>query len=174
LLGSSEQLAPDQPLHVRYAGIAEAGAFRINDGLNQSDEHRFIEIAPHPRFPAQDQFALMVEGDSMVNAFIDPGSWVIALKVDTWQRLRGELANDLLVVAVRRRIGFPEQEVTIKRLHKFPDRWELRPESSNPKHKPIVYPFPPKEDDAVEVEIVAVVLSTVRDLTSSFNQSRST
>lgn len=165
LLGTSDD--PSEPQNqsaqgIRYGGIVEATAFRPNDVLNQDAEYRTVPIAPDPRYPPYSQFAFQVVGDSMDQADMRPGSWVQAVEIHAWQSLHGEPRDGTFVIVARTRNGDDERELTVKRLRIYRDRIELCPESSNPKHKPIVFPNPPQEDQPAEGQIIAIVISSHR------------
>lgn len=149
---------------IRYGGIVEAGAFRPVELLNQDADHKFLPLSPDPRFPAKDQYAFEVVGDSMNLARILPGMLVQAVDVYAWERLHGEPGDGKLVIVARTRSADPERELTVKRLRIFRDRIELRPESDNPVHKPLAYPNPPREGEDMAV-VIAVVLKSIWQFT---------
>lgn len=163
---SPDMLVPDDgaepteehPFGVRYGGIVEAGTFRSDDGLNQDDTYRYIQMAPDRRYPLDSQFAFQVIGDSMEKAGIVDGMWVLAVDIYTWERLHGLPRDGALVIVARTRDGHPERELTVKRLRIFMDRYELQPESGNPTHKPIVSALPLKEHTE-EWSVQAIVIS---------------
>jgi len=147
---------------VAYGGTVEAGAFRPWDTLNQTSEHRRIPVTPDPRYPREAQFAFEVVGDSMDEANILPGMWVLAVDAHVWEKLNSEVAGDgKIVVAARTRDSRPERELTVKQLRVFHDRLELRPRSSNPRHETLVKPWPPEEHPAEEITVIAIVLQAV-------------
>lgn len=154
---------------VRFGGVVEAGAFRREDGLNQDAERRLIPLPTDPRYPAASQFAFAVVGDSMTEARIYEGMYVLGLDVHAWERIHGEPGDGKLVVVARHRNGDDERELTVKRLRLFRDRMELQPESKNPRHEAIVFPLPHRQDlgqdEEAEARIIAVVLSATWILT---------
>jgi SOS-response transcriptional repressor LexA len=162
LTGEGDEEAEQIERGIRYGGIVEASAFRPNDAMNQDAEYRTIPLAPDPRYPASAQFAFEVVGDSMDNADIRPGSWVQVVEIHAWQDVHGEPRDGSFVVVARTRNGDDERELTVKRLRIYRDRIELCPESSNPKHKPFVFPNPPTDNDASEGQVIAVVISSHR------------
>lgn len=168
LLGSSDDDSPadpPRPFGVRFGGVVEAGAFRREDGLNQDAELRRVPLPPDPRYPASAQYAFAVAGDSMTEAKIFEGMHVLAVDVHVWERLHGEPGDGKLVIVARQRNGEAERELTVKRLRIFRDRLELRPESLNKAHLPIVFPLPPEQDAPAEASIIAVVLQATWILT---------
>jgi len=74
--------------------------------------------------PAEELFALRVNGDSMNRAGILPGDVVVV-------RRQPDADNGEVVVAL------VEDSSTVKRLYKRREHVELRPESDNPEFKPI-------------------------------------
>ena len=163
LLGVSDEpgaATKPSPFGVRFGGIVEAGNFRPDDGLNQSNEWRFIPVPPDPRYPQSSQYAFEVRGDSMDKAHVVEGMWAVAVDVETWERLHGQVPSGKLVVVAKTRNGDPERELTVKRLRYFRDRMELQPESTNPSHEPLAFPLPLGEDTLQHIRIIAVVLQS--------------
>ena len=123
-----------------------------------------LPLPADPRYPASHQAAYQVMGDSMngAPARIHAGMFVLAVSRAAWERLHGEPSDGRIVIVARTRNGQPEQELTLKRLRIFRDRYELRPESTNPRHTPLVFPLPPPQDgpdgSGETVEIIAIVL----------------
>lgn len=160
LLGEiDDETAPTGPAGIRYGGIVEAGAFRPWDELNQEAELRTVPLAPDPRYPAAAQSAFEVIGDSMTLARIEPGMWVQAVDLNVWEKLHGSPRDGLLVIVANTRDGEPQRELTVKRLRIYRDRLELVPESANQRHRPLVFPYPPRPAEGCGAEIIAVVLS---------------
>lgn len=145
---------------IRYGGIVEAGAFRPNDSLNQDAEYRVIPISPDRRYPPLSQYAFEVVGDSMDQARMYPGMWLQAVDIHAWQQIHGEPRDGAFVIVAHTRNGDTERELTVKRLRIYRDRIELCPESSNPKHKPIVFPNPPRDGEGSQADVIAVVISS--------------
>lgn len=154
------QPASEQVFGIRNGGIVEAGTFRLANSLNQDEELRLVPIPADPRYPHAAQFAFQVVGDSMTEAKIFEGMYVVAVELHAWEHLHGEPADGKLVIVARTRNGDPERELTVKRLRIFRDRLELQPESRNPTWQPLVFPNPPSHDDQVEAQIIAVVISS--------------
>lgn len=151
------------PFGVKFGGIVEAGAFRLNDDLDQDADHR-VPINLDTRYPAEAQYAFRVVGDSMTEARIFDGMHVLAVDLHTWERINGEPGDGAVVVVARMRNGSPERELTVKRLRIKRDRLILQPESSNPKHKAIELPLPGSSESVESderAEILAVCLQAV-------------
>jgi SOS-response transcriptional repressor LexA len=163
LMGTSDDPgAPvaEQPSGVRFGGIVEAGAFRPDDGLNQESEWQIVPVSPDRRYPRNAQYAFKVVGDSMTEAKIFDGMWVLAVAAEAWERIHGEPRDGALVVVARTRDGNPERELTVKRLRIFRDRIELQPQSGNPAYAPIVFPLPSRDDERSEARVIAVVIAS--------------
>lgn len=159
LTATEDDSPPEESISgVRFGGVVEAGAFRPDDGLNQDHEYRYIPMAPDRRYPAAEQFAFQVVGDSMELAGIVHGMYVLAVEIHAWERVHGQPGDGRLVIVARTRDHLPERELTVKRLRIYMDRYELQPESPNPAHKAFVSRFPLKEEDQ-QWAIQAVVVS---------------
>ncbi len=161
--GEGEELfTPSEPnTTVRFGGVVEAGAFRPHNIFNQDVEASVTSVPPDPRYPAHSQYDFKVMGDSMTEAKIFEGMFVRAVDIHAYEKLHGEPQDGKLVIVARVRNGDPERELTVKRLRIFRDRLELRPESLNTAHTPLVFPNPPRDDDHQEAQIIAVVLSAI-------------
>ena len=152
------------PHGVKFGGTVEAGAFRLNDGLDQDAQLARVPIPHDSRYPADAQFAFKVVGDSMTLAMIFEGMHVLAVDLHTWERVNGEPADGAVVVVARMRSGSPERELTVKRLRIKRDGIILQPESSNPRHKAIELPPLGSKESATSdehAEILAVCLQAV-------------
>jgi SOS-response transcriptional repressor LexA len=144
---------------VHFGGVVEAGTFRPQNDHSQDDDYRVVPLPHDARYPRSAQYAFHVNGDSMTQAKIFEGMYVLAVDVATWERLHGQPRDGQLVVVARTRNGHPERELTVKRLRIFMDRMELQPCSDNTVHKPVVFPLPLREDADTDAHILAVVLS---------------
>ncbi len=163
LMGSNDEkelTAPKTQIGLRFGGIVEAGTFRPHNNFDQ-DEAPLIEVPADPRYPQSSQFAFKVMGDSMTEAKIFEGMFVLAIDIHAYEKLHGEPQDGKLVIVARTRNGEPERELTVKRLRIFRDRLELRPESLNLNHLPLVFPNPPSHDEHQDAQIIAVVLSAI-------------
>lgn len=169
LMGSTDD--PDiepAPFGVLFGGVVEAGAFRMQDPLDQTGEAARVPIAHDSRYPPAAQYAFKVVGDSMNRADIVEGMHILAIDVHAWERVHGQPRDGALVIVARMKAGGPERELTVKRLRITAKQLLLEPESTNPAHKPISFPMPHASDetDAGErAEIIAVCLQAVRLLT---------
>lgn len=139
-----------------YAGILEAGAFREVDELDQRQPHKI----PHfrsPQFPKAKHMAWKVMGDSMDLEHIVEGMWVEGVDIEEFTDYYGDLRDGDFVVVERSEAQGARRERTVKKLAVFPDRWELHPRSSNPKHQVIKIPRghdPSRDSSAVIIGLV--------------------
>lgn len=108
--------------------------------LENADGHLAVDRSILPR---GDSFVLRVNGESMVNAHILDGDYVV-VKVQNH-------ANDGDIVAAR-----VDDEATVKRLHRDAERIILRPE--NPAMEDIVFTGPEREN----VRIMGLVTAVIR------------
>lgn len=141
-----------------YAGILEAGAFREVDELDQREPHKI----PHyrsPQYPRARHLAWKVMGDSMDLEHIVEGMWVEGADIINFTDYYGDLRDGDFVVVERSQAQGALRERTVKKLAVFPDRWELHPRSSNPKHQPITIP---KGQDPYKDSSVAIIAFVVR------------
>ena len=94
-------------------------------------------------FGAEECFAVQVKGDSMVNAHIQDGDYVII-------RVRDQAQNGDIVAALI------EDEVTLKYFYRSRNQVSL--ESANPKHPPLIF----KKGDPRSFRILGVMAGLVR------------
>lgn len=144
-----------------YAGTVEAGAFRDVELYTDLDEQRRVAVPKDFVFPGVRQYAWDVKGDSMNLANILEGMYVIGADYIDFERVYGQPNNGDLVI-VQRASADGALELTVKELHGFADRYELRPKSTNPKHKPII--IMRGVDEHVSTRLVAIVLGTYNRL----------
>ncbi|MBX9824906.1 MAG: LexA family transcriptional regulator [Xanthobacteraceae bacterium] len=148
---------------VPLIGIAEAGAWRMVSPL-PADVQESVQPARSRNYKSFKHFALRVQGDSM-NASRPPiGDGQIILCVDMADAGL-EITDGRVYVVRRTRDGGQSYEMTVKRAFVFRDRIELRPESTNPAHKPIVVRRGKDEDfDGTRVEAIGLVYGTYASL----------
>lgn len=148
---------PDAPIPI--IGVVEAGAFRPMPEFGPHGEHELATIRA-PRnlaFPDAKHFSFEVRGDSMNASKPAPiVDGMFALCIDVADS--GISVESGRIYVVRRTLDNGQTyEHTIKRAHIFRDRVELRPESTNPRHKPLVMKPGPDEGDASEVRAIGLV-----------------
>jgi transcriptional regulator with XRE-family HTH domain len=148
-----------------FAGYVRAGLFETFDPDFQQDYVAvpdFVQI--QPGYARIRQYAYQAKGDSMTEAGIADGMWVVAADAADFIDQHGDLESGDLVVVERTKMQRAEREMTVKEIHFFKDRYELRPRTTNPDHKAIVVKHDLDVDaDGIEVKIVGVVLTAYTD-----------
>lgn len=149
-----------------YAGKVQAGAFvATDDYFNQDIEEVPNHVKPDPAFAKVRQYAWRSYGDSMNEAGILDGMWVVGADASDYVDTYGDIKTEDLVVVERTKHQGAERELTVKQIHYFRDRYELRPVSSNPDHDPIVVKHNHDVDgDGLEVRVIGVVLTAYANL----------
>ena len=150
---------------VAIVGVAEAGAFREVDELDQS-EPDVISLPSDTEFPSARQFAVTVSGDSM-NALkprpILSGDRAVCVAYEDIER-QISLRDGMTVLLERTRDGGHTREWSIKQMELYEGRTEFHPRSDNSRHKPIVVHHNVDADDGVKVEIIGLVRRIVNDV----------
>lgn len=151
---------------VAYAGVVQAGAFlAVDEYFNQDPEGVPAYVLPDPAYGKVRQYAWRARGDSMDQAGIVDGMWVVGADASDYIDVYGDLVSGDLVVVERLRYQGSERELTVKEVHFFQDRYELRPVSSNAEHAPIVVPHNHQtSSDTEEVKIIGLVLTAYANL----------
>lgn len=152
---------------VAYGGAVRAGEFLpVDDDYNQDAGDHLVPpgVVAHPAYSNIRQAAWQVSGDSMDQAGILDGMWVVAGNYADYVDKIGELGNGNFVVVERTRNGGSERELTVKEVQFARKGMRLIPRSSNPRHKEFFIRLDEEADnDTEEVKILAVVLSATRD-----------
>lgn len=161
-LGPPMSRSGQQP---RFAGYVRAGLFETFDPDFQQDYVAVPDfVQTQPGYGKIRQYAYQAKGDSMNQVGIDDGMWIVAADANDFIDQNGDLETGDIVVVERTRMQRAEREMTLKELHFFRDRYELRPRSTNPEHQPIVVRHDHNVDaDGVEVKIVGILLTAYRD-----------
>lgn len=150
---------------LQYAGIIQAGAFLPVDDFNQDPEDVPDYVLPDQKYGRVRQYAWKSRGDSMDEAGIHDGMWVVGADAADYVDTYGDIITGDLVVVERVRYQGAERELTVKEVHFFRDRYELRPVSSNAEHVPIIVQHDHQANgDEVEVKIIGVVLTAYANL----------
>ena len=138
-----------RPLPV--VGEAAAGLWMEQDVW---DEYRY-EPVPHVpgRYENLEQAAYHVSGNSMDLEGITDGSFVVTVP---YYETRTALTDGDICIVERRKAGLVER--TCKKIAILADGYELRPCSSDPKWKPIVFASGQWDDDGTEVEVIGRVI----------------
>lgn len=149
-----------------FAGRVQAGRFLATDDyFNQDIEDVPEFVLPVPKYGKVRQYTWRARGDSMNEAGIVDGMWIVGADAADYIDTYGDIESGDLVVVERSRHQGAERELTVKQVHFFRDRYELRPASSNPEHQPIVVKHDHEVDaDGVEVRIIGVVLTAYANL----------
>lgn len=150
----------------KYAGVVQAGQFlAVDEYFNQDPEQVPPHVLPDPAYSRVRQYAWRSRGDSMDAAGIHDGMWVVGADAADFIDVYGDIQSGDLVVVERTRFQGSERELTVKEVHFFRDRYELRPVSKNPEHQAIVVPHDHTVgSDGVEVKIIGVVLTAYANL----------
>ena len=133
--------APSMGGQMPVLGRVAAGVWMEQESAVDA-EIATIPMAADPAFPQRRQFAVQVYGDSMDKVLPD-GAYAIVVAADGQQPNH----NDLVIVR-RSRGGLIER--TIKRFALTASGAELRPESQNPQHKPLL--LTGDDDTTIEIE----------------------
>lgn len=140
---------------VKVVGTAAAGLWKdvsiIAAGNYVHEEIPVIETA---RYAGHEQYALLVEGQS-INRKIKDGEYAICV---AWDGLGAEPKNGQYVHVERSRAGL--QEATIKMIRIHDGRIELWPDSDDPRfQEPLTLDH---DDEDTEVRIRGIVIGTFR------------
>ena len=142
-------------------GIVQAGMWQEIDTFWEDRLSNF-PVTPDPGYPVEDQFLLSVRGDSMNDSKPFPiveGAMLLCVSFAAYGR---PVESKKIVVIHQTGDSGSTVEATVKRAYLFKDRLELRPESTNKKHKKIVLKgLHPDMDESKEVKIVGVVLDII-------------
>lgn len=151
---------------LRYAGVIQAGQFLgVNEYFDQDPDIVPDYVLADMKYGKVRQYAYRAAGDSMNEAGILDGMWIVAADASDYIDFYGDIVTGDLVVVERCRYQGSERELTVKEVHFFRDRYELRPVSSNSEHRPIIVAHDHTVDsDGVEVKIIGVVLTAYANL----------
>lgn len=176
LLGQDDSPAPSTssvgPAFTRsgvqppFAGFVRAGLFETFDPDFQQDHPVAIPdfVQVQPGYGRIRQYAYQARGDSMDEAGIREGMWIVAADAADFIDTNGDLESGDLVIVERTEAQRASRELTVKEIRFYRDRYELLPRSSNPEHKPILVKHDHDVDaDGIEVRIVGVVLTAYTD-----------
>lgn len=158
---------PVPPGRLPYGGTVAAGDWLTVDDFNQdfADTRVPDSVPRHPRFPQLEQIAWRVRGNSMDQAGILDGEWLVGASYADYVDKVGELDNGFFVVVERARYQGAERELTVKEVQFARKGMRLIPRSSDPRHKEFFVPLDEDADpDRESVRILGVVLWVGRDL----------
>lgn len=129
--------APEQHIrHIPFVGDVAAGT-----GVLGAESMHELMSMPEQFAGRGDSYVLQVRGDSMIDAGILPGDYIVV------ERQQTARAGEIVVA------GIPGDEATVKRFFPQGSRIILQPENSS---------MEPMEFDSREVEIYGRVISVLR------------
>lgn len=151
-----------------YAGNVQAGAFlAVDEYFNQDPDDVPSYVVAVAEYNRVRQYVWRSIGDSMNRAGITDGMWIVGADAADYIDVYGDIVTEDLVIVERSRHQGAERELTVKEVHFFRDRYELRPVSDNEDYKPIIVPHDLTVDgDGEEVKIIGVVLTAYANLKS--------
>lgn len=147
--------------HLKLLGYVEAGAWREVSQAADDPEQEVI-LPRDERFPKAAQFALEVRGDSMNAAKPTAIAEGAKLRCVDFYESGLDLKTGQIVVVQRTRDGGHLIETTVKRVAILSDRIELRPESTNPAHLPLIWNEATERSG--ETKVIAIVTGIVNDV----------
>jgi SOS-response transcriptional repressor LexA len=163
----SPDTVPVPPGRLPYGGVVAAGDWLTVDEFNQDLADQVVpeSVPRHPGYPKLEQIAWRVRGDSMDQAGILDGMWLVGAPYLEYVDRIGELDNGAYVVVERTRYQGAERELTVKEVQFARRGMRLIPRSSNPRHREFFIDLDEKADpDTESVRILGVVLWAGRDL----------
>ena len=163
-LHSRTEIVPEP---VKYGGIVQAGQYLpVDEHFDQDQGDHMVppSVMRHPSYPTVRQVAWQVRGDSMDDAGIRDGMWIVGAYYLDYRDQIGELYNGQYVVVERILNGGSERELTVKEVQFARGGMRLVPRSSNKTHKEFFVALDTDADpDTETVGVIAVVLSSVND-----------
>jgi transcriptional regulator with XRE-family HTH domain len=145
---------------LRLVGYVEAGAWL--DISTAAFPEKEIQMPRDDRFMRARQFCLEVRGDSMNACKPIPILDGAILRCVDFAESGIELRTGQIAIVERTRDGGHLVEATVKRVYILPDRIELRPESTNPAHKPLLWNE--ETERTGETRVTAIVTNISYDL----------
>lgn len=146
---------------IPLVGAVSGGVWRDVDGLDQ-DEKPPSPFLPDPRWPADKQFALRVEGES-INRIARDGDLIAVVAIEALEK---PLANGALVIVEEARDDGALIRTTAKRLHARGKLAELHADSDDPRWRDVRLVIEPDTGDArlITTRIVGLVTAVHRTL----------
>lgn len=172
LLGNENGELSGPALHRTGAAISYAGEVQAGEFTRVDDDYFNQDTEPVPGYVMSDnahskvrQYAWRARGNSMNAAGILDGMWVVGADASDYVDTYGDIQTEDLVIVERTRNNGQERELTVKEVHFFRDRYELRPVSTDPKFTTITVPHDHDADEAgQQVKIIGVVLTAYANL----------
>lgn len=146
---------------IPLAGAVSGGVWRDVDSLDQ-DEKPLSPFLPDPRWPADRQFALRVEGES-INRIARDGDLIAVVAIEALDK---PPANGALVIVEEARDDGALIRTTAKRLHARGKLTELHADSDDPRWRDVRLIIEPDTDDArlISTRIVGLVTAVHKAL----------
>lgn len=159
---SSKAAAPNAKASaLPLVGTVSGGVWRDVDSLDQ-DEKPLSPFLPDTRWPADRQFALRVEGES-INRIARDGDLIAVVSVEA---LETAPANDALVIVEEARDDGALIRTTAKRIRRRGKLTELHADSDDPRWRDVRLIIEPDTDDArlITTRIVGLVTAVHKAL----------
>lgn len=150
------------PAFLPVVGEVAAGRWLEADDHVDAPEYDPVPVQPDPRWPAEEQYGLVVRGTSLNRVALDGDILACVKAIPIRYRPR---EDDLVIVEMRRNAGLLRQR-TAKRYMRQGTHVELWPDSDDPRwQKPIIIPHGATaleseledEEGRIEVSIIALV-----------------
>jgi transcriptional regulator with XRE-family HTH domain len=143
-------------------GEVAAGAWLEYDNIRDYTEPLFhVSVSPHSVYPVRSQYGLLVKGTS-INRIAREGDILHCVDIATTGI---EIQDGDLVIVERRKAQGLLREVTAKKVVRRQGRFELWPDSDDPRwQEPFVFDQANPSDDETEVIILARVDNVIRSL----------
>jgi transcriptional regulator with XRE-family HTH domain len=120
------QILPATTVGLPVVGEVQAGVWRETDVIDEP-KHPPLPLGPDPRYQSSQQFALLVQGESMNKVFA-PGTFIVCV---SWSDVGRQPREGDIVVVERRRDGMVE--TTVKRIAVQNRKLVLMPDSTDPR-----------------------------------------
>ena len=145
---------PVQVHTVPVVGIAAAGLWKEVALIGEDFAHEEIPIIENHRYAGKRQYGVLIEGNSMNRVFRD-GEYAVCV---AWDEIGADLQDGQLLHVERSHGGL--REVTVKKIRFVNGRFELWPDSDDPRFQtPIDLAHP---DDDTEVAVKGLVIGSYR------------
>jgi SOS-response transcriptional repressor LexA len=149
-----------EPGLLPIVGEVAAGLWLEVDTVVDAPTHDAVPLAADPRWPPEEQFAVVVRGTS-INRVAPDGAVLACIALPA---LRREVREGELVIVERRRHGGHDLERTAKRLRRVAGGYELWPDTTDPRHKPIRIAGDAEPDDGISITVIALVVRTLQPI----------
>lgn len=144
----------DNSSGLQLVGAVETGAFRRVASLKTDTE--WLPVPPSSEYPANDQVAYAVRGDSLIGRGIHEGAVLICLRTTSEFAV---LKSGSIVIVESHRPDEEEIEISARELQYFPDRTELITLNNDPSSAKITLRNNSDKFGDYEIKIVAIAIS---------------